>query len=114
MSCGNRITQLAQDLGIQTGVYVFEDVSKDFKGAGSFVKLTSLKAGDHVIKHKHNYDHLSILLNGRVEVETDDYMKVIDATKEAQSIIIKSNKYHSVKALTDATWLCVHATEEVK
>jgi quercetin dioxygenase-like cupin family protein len=108
MGCG--VTQLATQLGVQPGVNVLEDVSKNFEGAGVSVKMTPLKAGLKVIQHKHEYDHLSILLSGKVIVTNDNMTYTLDATKTPKSLIIEAGEYHSVYAVIDAVWLCVHKT----
>jgi quercetin dioxygenase-like cupin family protein len=109
MGCGI-VTKLAEQAGIQSGVNILEDVSKNFEGAGVSVKMTPLKAGLHVIQHKHEYDHLSVLLSGKVKVTNDSMTYLIDATVSPKSLIIEAGEYHSVYALTDAVWLCVHKT----
>jgi quercetin dioxygenase-like cupin family protein len=107
MGCGT-ITRKAIDAGIIPGVNVLEDVSTNHVGAGVSVKATPLKKGMEVIQHKHSYPHLSVLVSGLVALKNDDFSRIIDARKEPQSVVIEANQYHSVIALTDALWLCVH------
>lgn len=106
MPCGH-ITQLAK-ASVTAGKNVFEDKAVNLSGAGTFCKVIGLVKNDFVIKHKHDYDHLSILLSGMVIVKTDDNEYVMDATVSPKSTVIKANEYHAVYALTDASWLCVH------
>jgi len=107
MGCGV-VTRAAEAAGIQAGVNVLEDVSKNFKGAGVEVKMTPLQAGMEVIQHKHEYDHLSVLISGKVRVSTDEATYWLDATIIPHSLVIKAGRYHTVYAITDAVWLCVH------
>lgn len=107
MGCGV-VTSRAIEAGINPDVNVLEDVSKNFEGAGTSVKVTPLKAGMEVIQHKHQYPHLSILMSGTVVLKTDAWSRILNATKEPQSVVIEADTYHAVVAVTDAVWLCVH------
>lgn len=106
MGCGV-VTQFMND----HGVVMNGDISMDHVGAGVSVKQVPLKAGQEVIKHKHDYDHLSVLVSGKVTVVTDEYEIEMEGP---ESITIKAGLYHHISALTDALWLCVHPTESVK
>lgn len=111
MGCG-KITTLAEKLGIQAGINVLEDISTDFEGAGISLKFVPLKKNQFVIQHKHKYPHLSVLLSGKVLLESDGSQKLLDASIEPQSIVIPAGAYHQVTALSDAVWLCVHNKED--
>lgn len=103
MGCG--VTQFMRENNVQMSS-ALEDVSTDFRGAGLWVKHVPLKAGQCVIKHKHDYAHLSVLLSGIVTVETDEGTHQLDGPT---SIVISAGLYHKLTALTDALWMCVHA-----
>lgn len=77
-------------------------------GGGVYAKQMNIPAGDVIVKHKHNFDHLSILGSGVVHVEVDG--NVTELTGPA-CISIDKDKYHKVTALTDCVWFCVHATD---
>lgn len=111
MGCGV-VTKTAEALGVQAGKDVLVDVSTDLVGAGVSVKYTPLKKGLTVIQHKHAYPHLSILVSGIVIVRNDDETFRLDATKGPKHCVISAGKYHSVEALTDAVWLCVHHEDD--
>lgn len=87
--------------------FIQPDVAHHF-GGGVYAKETIVPAGQFLVQHKHDYDHLSILASGRVEV-------VVDGTRrEVQGpacLTIEGGKYHGVRALTDAVWYCIHATD---
>jgi quercetin dioxygenase-like cupin family protein len=104
MGCG--VTEFMQTNNVQMREGVLEDVSTNYVGAGLHVKEIPLKADQCVIKHKHHYDHLSILMSGTVVLETDEYTRILEAPT---SVVIKANLYHKLTAMTDALWLCVHA-----
>lgn len=70
------------------------------------------KAGHHMQGHKHNFDHVSLLTSGRVEVEVEGY-----PPKEFTAptfIVIKKEHKHKFTALEDNTsWYCVFALRDV-
>jgi quercetin dioxygenase-like cupin family protein len=74
------------------------------------------KAGDANEGHVHNYDHMTLLAHGSVNVHVDE-----KATKfvAPHMIFIKAGKSHFIEALEDGTIAyCVHAlrdkdTEEI-
>ena len=74
-----------------------------------YAKQMHLPRGFTAISHKHNYNHLSILSKGRVIVKTDDE----GATEyTAPSCLeIKKGIHHSIEALEDAVWFCIHSTD---
>jgi len=77
--------------------------------SGVYAKQMMLPKGYFALSHAHNYDHLSILATGKVIVKTDE--KAIQYTAPA-CITIHKGEHHSITALEDATWFCIHATEE--
>lgn len=93
----NYMSAIAEELPthyIAGGVYAKEWKSP---GKGSWIK-----------QHSHNYDHLSYLASGTVEVKIEgEAPKVFTAPI---GINIKANLQHKVTALTDGVlWLCIHA-----
>ena len=60
-------------------------------------------------QHEHKYSHLSILGSGKVIVRTDETTKEYSAPT---CLEIKSGLHHSIEALEDSVWYCIHATEE--
>lgn len=68
--------------------------------------------GDIHPGHKHNFDHVSLLASGKVEITVDGY-----APKEFTAptfIVIKKEHRHTFKALEDNTlWYCVFALRDV-
>lgn len=66
-----------------------------------------IPAGVALCKHKHNYSHLSCVLEGIVIVSADGKP---DIELRAGSVVtIDANTTHSVFAVTDAVWMCIHA-----
>lgn len=77
---------------------------------GLYAKQMHLPKGYVALSHTHCYNHLSILGKGKVVVSTDT-----DDSKEYTApacIEIKKGVHHSIEALEDAIWFCIHATDE--
>lgn len=79
-----------------------------------YAKEMCFPEGYIALSHKHTYSHLSVLAEGSCIVT---YM--IEGEREharaytAPSVIeIKAGIEHQIEAITDVTWLCIHATEE--
>ena len=77
-------------------------------GGGVYAKETRIPAGYLAVQHKHKFDHLSVLASGSVELSVDGEVSVVHAPK---CLVIEANKEHQVRAITDAVWFCVHATD---
>jgi quercetin dioxygenase-like cupin family protein len=104
MGCG--VTAFMRENNIEMQPDALADVSIDFRGAGILAKTIPLQAGRAIIKHKHDYSHLSILLEGSAIVETDEGSVTLIGPA---SIVIKAGLYHKLTPLTDGLWLCIHA-----
>ena len=78
-------------------------------GGGVYAKEATIRAGSILVQHRHTYDHLSILASGRALLEVDgDRRELVGPT----CVEIKAGKHHAIRALTDAVWFCIHATDE--
>lgn len=75
---------------------------------GVEAKETHIPAGMVLVQHKHQYDHLSVLASGVVELEVDGVRVVHEGPK---LMVIKAGSHHAVKALTDAVWFCIHSED---
>lgn len=76
--------------------------------AGVYVREATLREGKAVDTHEHVYDHFGILGAGSVIVDLDGEMSVHHGPCVIE---IKAGKKHSIRALSDITWFCVHATD---
>ena len=76
---------------------------------GLYAKQMMIPKGFMAGMHAHVYSHLSILAKGQVIVRTDFEQKEYSAPA---CIEIKSGIFHSIEALEDSQWFCIHATEE--
>lgn len=83
---------------------------KHFFGDGLYAKEAHIPEGMWLQKHTHSFSHFSILARGKVSVTVGNADTVI---YEAPSCIeIKAGVSHTLFALEDSTWYCVHATDE--
>lgn len=76
---------------------------------GLYAKESRFSEGTAILKHTHEFSHLSILAKGKVAVMKGEEIEVIEAPA---CIEIKSGMTHGVKAITDCVWFCIHATDE--
>ena len=77
---------------------------------GLYAKQMDIPKGSLACQHKHEYDHLSILAKGKVRVLFDnDHNEVFEAPA---CITIVKNVNHTILALEDSTWFCIHHTFE--
>lgn len=77
---------------------------------GLYAKEVQLKANTFAVQHKHTYDHLSILAQGRVQVLFEGELSR-EYTAPACINIVKDVN-HAIHALEDSVWFCIHATSE--
>jgi quercetin dioxygenase-like cupin family protein len=77
--------------------------------SGVYARQMMLPAGHFAVTHAHQYDHLSILAAGEVLVISDG----VQIRYRAPTVItIPAGQNHRIEAVQDATWFCIHATEE--
>ena len=76
---------------------------------GLYAKEMTIPKGFTAGQHAHTFSHLSILAKGKVIVRTDAEEHVYEAPT---CIEIKKHVNHTITALEDVTWFCVHATDE--
>lgn len=76
---------------------------------GLYAKEARFPAGVAILKHTHDFSHLSILAKGKVAVMKGDAVEIIVAPA---CIEIKAGLVHGVKAIEDCVWFCIHATDE--
>ena len=77
-------------------------------GAREYAKKACIPAGVVLTQHQHLFSHLSILSSGRALVTVDGV-----ATEYGPNacILIDAGATHSVQALTDVVWFCIHGTD---
>jgi hypothetical protein len=87
--------------------------TKHHKSHGIHALEMEVEAGNYVCTHKHKYDHLSILAKGKAIVKTLEngelVARMFDATHCPQTIEIKAELKHSIVAVTDIVWFCIHS-----
>ena len=77
--------------------------------AGVYAREMTLLGGMQAITHAHKYDHLSILAAGIAIVKAGDELTTYHAPA---CITIKAGIPHSILAIEDVKWFCIHATDE--
>jgi quercetin dioxygenase-like cupin family protein len=77
---------------------------------GLYAKQMALPKGHLACQHKHNYDHLSILAQGKVKVLFDN--DIVETYTAPTCINIVKDVNHTILALEDSVWFCIHKTEE--
>lgn len=79
------------------------EISHFFCG-GVYAKRLRFKRGTYGDQHAHLHDHLSVVASGFCRVEVDGESKDYGP---GECVEIAAGKVHRVRALTDATWLCI-------
>lgn len=73
-------------------------------------KKVTLKKNTVACKHVHDYDHLSILASGTVSIHIDEEEEIIISAPFM--LKVEAGKQHSVFAIEDSVWYCIHRGEE--
>jgi quercetin dioxygenase-like cupin family protein len=77
---------------------------------GVYCKEVTIKDDCEIMQHKHEYDHMSVLVSGCAVVDCEGDIQTYYAP---EIIKIKAGKNHSVTAVNgDVKWLCIHQTDE--
>jgi len=76
---------------------------------GLYAKEIHIPEGHYILQHKHVYSHLSVLAKGFVAVEVDGETVEYEAPA---CINIKAGANHTISAIEDSVWFCIHATDE--
>lgn len=77
--------------------------------SGVYAKQMRLPKGATALTHKHEYDHLSILAQGVVLLDTPEGRRLYAAPT---AVTIRAGIPHGITALEDTVWFCIHATDE--
>lgn len=76
---------------------------------GTYIKLTTFRAGERIPMHEHVHSHQSLLCKGWADVIVDGVSRTI---RGPAVVDIVAGKRHEVHALSDIAWACIHATDE--
>ena len=76
--------------------------------SGVYAKECVIPSNYVLIQHKHEFDHLSILASGSIELLVDGVRSVVHAPA---CLTIKAGKHHGVKSLTEVVLYCIHAID---
>ena len=77
--------------------------------SGVYAREMHLPKGWQAESHKHNIDHMSILASGKVLLTVDENQSEHTAPCV---LTVQAGKVHSIYAVEEAIWFCIHATEE--
>jgi len=77
-------------------------------GGGVYMKEITVPAGLVVGQHVHKYDHLSYLVSGEAVVDAPFSRSTLHGPS---GMVIEAGRAHSIRAVTDCVWLCIHATD---
>ena len=80
-----------------------------FFSEGIYAKQLLLLENHSAPTHVHKYDHLSILAYGRVVIAVNGNQLIYTAPA---CIEIKAGQEHSILAVEDSIFYCIHATNE--
>jgi quercetin dioxygenase-like cupin family protein len=67
-----------------------------------------MKRGAMLVKHVHDYAHLSILASGHVKVVTPKTTRWVVGPA---CLTIEAGEEHQIDALEDSHWYCVHGVD---
>jgi len=85
------------------------DIAHHF-APGVYVKASRIAAGSPgLTKHTHDYTHLSVLVSGTVKVNIGGVDRILSGF---HVLTVEAGVPHKVTAITDAIWLCIHATDD--
>lgn len=76
---------------------------------GVYIKKVKIPAGKALAMHTHTFTHKSVLAAGTAWLSVDGEPKLLEGPAVLQ---VEQGKEHSVTAVTDCVWLCIHATDE--
>ncbi|GAC1460662.1 MAG: hypothetical protein NVSMB70_06280 [Chamaesiphon sp.] len=81
-------------------------------GDGCCIVEYRMPKGFELGKHVHPFGHLSVLVSGKVELEVDGQVSVLEALSGPRVLNIKAHTQHVIRALEYSIWMCVQATDE--
>lgn len=86
-----------------------ENIRHHFIG-GVYAKEVRIPAGFVLASHVHRFDHMSILVSGAVSLAVDGETQLYEGP---HIFNIRAGAVHTICALSDSVWLCIHATDVV-
>lgn len=77
--------------------------------SGVYAREMHLPKGWGAESHKHKFDHMSILASGSIVLTVDG----MQSNHNAPCVLnVEAGKTHSIYAVEDSVWFCIHATEK--
>lgn len=88
---------------------VIAPVMNKYLENGIYTLEIIIPKGGYVKQHSHQYEHTSILAQGRVDVIADG----VKSTLVAPTVLsLKEGVNHEIIAYEDSIWYCIHQTSE--
>lgn len=85
----------------------------EFASGNIFLRPNNLaKAGDECVGHKHNFDHTTFVVAGKVHVrgETPDGRVIEQDFEAGEHFLVKKDVHHTITALVDGTrFTCIYS-----
>jgi len=109
-------TSCGVDMGIaegwdgNVGKFEVDPMVRNFVDGKTHIKRMELPAGYKALKHKHSYNHFSILSEGKALVRTDTTETEYRA---GDCILIAAGVNHEIVALEDIVWFCIHSGDHI-
>lgn len=82
--------------------------TKHHFNSGVYSREMRFPKGWFVESHKHCFDHMSILAQGKVKLIVNDEEFIYEAP---YVLNIKKDTQHRIEALEDSVWFCIHVTQ---
>ena len=80
------------------------------EGNPVYMRQMRAVAGKVIGSHKHNYEHYSVLVEGKVRAE---FGGAVEEHEGPAVMVVPAGVEHRITALTDIVWICVHGTTEL-
>ena len=101
---------IADKFDANLGRFDVDPMVRNFVDGKTHIKRMELPTGYKALKHKHSYNHFSILSEGRAIVRTDFDEKEYRA---GDCILIKAGVHHEIEAIEDIVWFCIHTGDHI-
>ena len=75
--------------------------TRRIKYANAEIQVFFANRGEGLPKHDHTYPHMTMCLNGSIEVRTEGWVKVLDVMSQPLNLV--PNEWHEIEALESGT-----------
>jgi quercetin dioxygenase-like cupin family protein len=71
-----------------------------------YAKQVLIRSGETFLQHSHTHAHTSILASGRAKITVNG---ITEERTGPGVLLIHGSEPHSIEAVTDCVWFCIHA-----